>query len=244
MAKRHFVASKSIEGVIARGTCYVLVSGSWPLPRVYVHTDSTTVKGWNGTFSEWIGDVVKGREDEAVALEEIELKVGDDVLFGEEKEDLFQKVRRRNVDEFWRKNKENVGKIFKSSFSYEVGKWLEKEKKGDVKVGDRWRKYATDTKMCREKATYAVDFVVYDDKVGGAEDQGIGIMMNKPKTVVEGVERVVNADGLWDDETKREGVERRVEEAMMILNGGVIDRGGLDMIKGKYLTPDKVGVTA
>ena len=126
---------------------------------------------------------------------------------------------------------------------HEVGKWLEKEKKGDVKVEDRWRKYATDTKMCREKVVYAVDFVVYDDKEAAVESggEGLGVMMNKPKTVVESVERVVNADALWDDEVKREGVERRVEEAMMIMNGGVIDRGALDMIKGKYLTPDKLG---
>ena len=82
-------ASKEVSSkkIISTLKSYALVSGSWPLPRVYVHSNSTTVKDGEtnkySTYGDWLHDMVSDTGDDG--FDDIELNVEGEVVFGEEK---------------------------------------------------------------------------------------------------------------------------------------------------------------
>ncbi|GMH69049.1 hypothetical protein TL16_g05068 [Triparma laevis f. inornata] len=223
MSKRHFVASKEIspKKVISTLKSYALVSGSWPLPRVYVHSNSTTVKDGAkkyDTYGDWVNEMVSGGSD-GDEFDDVELNVQGEVVFGEEKDDLFRQIRERNFEKFWKDNVKNLGRVFESAFEAEVGKWVKKEEK---------------------KVIYGVDYVVYEDEI--KKQEGFEGFMNPVVTKITGVDnQMKDFEVGWGEAAEREHIVKRSKDFMILMAGSVVDRGMLEMIRTKEITPDRVG---
>lgn len=208
----------------------VLVRGSWPLARVYVHGNSTAVRLAEEAFEGWEEGYEKraltsaGREttfwefkekllgrsaiDEDVESMEVEVTI-EGVEQGADGFDggMLGKVRKNNFDNLWLSLVRDLGKIFGE---------------GAMRVpemGANWRETAANAHKKDVRAFFAADVAL---AAGG--DPEMGLLSAARSHVVE-IKRSLDGAGA--------GGRQRTWDTIMMLAGGWDDRAELDRIRKK-----------